>query len=110
MVMSSVLVAPPRSSERAGSTLRAGRSARRVRTAVTSRVYLPACLIALVAAALVGIGWSTHWGGDAFTGSLSSLRVVLVGPLTLAVLGVFLIVERVLAGSAPTALRPRVPP
>jgi sterol desaturase/sphingolipid hydroxylase (fatty acid hydroxylase superfamily) len=62
---------------------------------VTSRVYLPACLIALVAAALVGIGWSTHWGGDAFAGSLSSLRVVIVGPVTLAILGVFLIVERV---------------
>ena len=62
---------------------------------MTSRVYLPACLIALVAALLVGVGWSTHWGGDAFAGSLTSLRVVIVGPAALAILGVFLIVERV---------------
>lgn len=95
MVMSSVLVAPTRSSERAGSTLRVGRSARRVRTAVASRVYLPACVIALVAAVLVGIGWSTNWGGDAFAGSLTSLRVVIVGPATVAILGVFLVTERV---------------
>ena len=95
MAMSSVLVAPARSAERPGVTLRASRSVRRVRTAVTSRVYLPAFLVALVAAVLVGIGWSTRWGGDAFAGSLSSLRVVIVGPVTLAILGLFLITERV---------------
>jgi sterol desaturase/sphingolipid hydroxylase (fatty acid hydroxylase superfamily) len=51
--------------------------------------------VAALAAALVGIGWASHWGGDNFTGSLTSLRVVLVGPLTLGIIGVFLVVERI---------------
>jgi sterol desaturase/sphingolipid hydroxylase (fatty acid hydroxylase superfamily) len=58
-------------------------------------VYLPAAGIAALAAVLVGIGWSDDWGGARFTGSLTSLRVVLVGPLTLGILGVFLVVERI---------------
>ena len=62
---------------------------------VRSRVYLPAFSIALVAAVLVGIGWSDHWGGGGFAASMTSLRVVVVGPLTLAIIGLFLIVERV---------------
>jgi sterol desaturase/sphingolipid hydroxylase (fatty acid hydroxylase superfamily) len=48
-----------------------------------------------LAAAFVGIGWSDHWGGESFGGSLSDLRVVLVGPAILAILGVFLVVERI---------------
>ena len=51
--------------------------------------------IAAVAAVLVGIGWSNRWGGADFAGSMTSLRVVVVGPLTLAIIGVFLVVERV---------------
>ncbi|HVA09311.1 MAG TPA: sterol desaturase family protein [Acidimicrobiales bacterium] len=63
--------------------------------ALTSRVYLPACGIAAIAAILVGVGWSGHWGHGGFAGSLTSLRVILVGPLTLAIIGVILVVERV---------------
>jgi sterol desaturase/sphingolipid hydroxylase (fatty acid hydroxylase superfamily) len=48
----------------------------------------------VVAAVLIAIGWADQWGGYDFTGSMASLRVVLIGPLTLALLGVFLIVER----------------
>jgi sterol desaturase/sphingolipid hydroxylase (fatty acid hydroxylase superfamily) len=59
-----------------------------------SRLYVPACSIALLAAALVGIGWADRWGGVSFTGSISSLRIVLIGPATLVVIAVFLIVER----------------
>ena len=44
---------------------------------------------------LVGIGWSSGWGGSAFAGSLTSLRVVVIGPLALAVLGLILVVERI---------------
>jgi sterol desaturase/sphingolipid hydroxylase (fatty acid hydroxylase superfamily) len=62
---------------------------------VTSRVYLPALSIAAVAAVLVVIGWTNHWAGDGFAGSLTSLRVILVGPVTLAILGTLLIVERI---------------
>jgi sterol desaturase/sphingolipid hydroxylase (fatty acid hydroxylase superfamily) len=63
--------------------------------ALSSRVYLPAAGVAAVAVALVGIGWSSHWGGERFAGSLTSLRVVLVGPVTLGIIGVFLVVERI---------------
>ncbi len=68
---------------------------RSMRSALSSRAYLPACWIAAVAAILVAIGWSTHWGGGAFAGSVTSLRVVVVGPLALAIVGAFLVVERI---------------
>jgi sterol desaturase/sphingolipid hydroxylase (fatty acid hydroxylase superfamily) len=43
----------------------------------------------------VGIGWSTRWGGAGFAGSLTDLRVAVIGPLALAMIAVFLIAERV---------------
>ena len=61
---------------------------------ISSYVYLPACSIAAVAVALVVIGVFDRWGGASFATALTNLRVVLVGPLTLAILGVFLVVER----------------
>jgi sterol desaturase/sphingolipid hydroxylase (fatty acid hydroxylase superfamily) len=48
-----------------------------------------------VAAVLVAIGWAERWGGADFSGSMASLRVVEVGPVTLAILGALLVVERV---------------
>jgi sterol desaturase/sphingolipid hydroxylase (fatty acid hydroxylase superfamily) len=66
----------------------------KVRRTVRSRVYLPAFSIAFVAVVLIGIGLSDHWGGDGFGASMTSLRVVLVGPLALVIIGLFLIVER----------------
>jgi sterol desaturase/sphingolipid hydroxylase (fatty acid hydroxylase superfamily) len=93
--VSSVLVGPSRSP--GAPTAFAGRRSReasRLWIALSSRVYLPAVGIAALAAVLVGIGWSDDWGGERFTGSLTSLRVVLVGPLALAIIGVFLVVER----------------
>ena len=68
---------------------------RRTATALSSRVHLPALGVVALAAVLVGFGWSHHWGGDQFAGSLTSLRVVLVGPLSLAIIGMLLVVERV---------------
>ena len=61
---------------------------------LSTRVYLPACSIACLAAALVVIGWLTRWGGADFSGAMTSLRVVVVGPATLAIIAVFLVVER----------------
>jgi sterol desaturase/sphingolipid hydroxylase (fatty acid hydroxylase superfamily) len=58
-------------------------------------VYLPACSIAAAAVILLWVGWASGWGGADFAGSLTSLRTVVVGPLTLAIIGVFLVVERV---------------
>jgi sterol desaturase/sphingolipid hydroxylase (fatty acid hydroxylase superfamily) len=68
----------------------AGASARRL----TSRLYVPAFSIVMIAAVLVAIGWSSRWGGTSFTSAMTSLRVVVVGPATLVFLAVFLIVER----------------
>ena len=65
------------------------------RFALSSRVYLPACSIAAVAVVLVGFGSFSHFGGSDFVAATSSLRVVVVGPLSLAIVGVFLVAERV---------------
>lgn len=70
------------------------RSARRTRRACSARVYLPACSVAAVAVGLVAIGWSSRWGGASVADSLRNLRVVAVGPATLVVLAVLLVLER----------------
>ncbi len=92
--MSSVLIAPSRSPVPSPAERRSP-EASRPWIALSSRAYLPAVGIAAVALALVAIGWSSHWGGERFAESLTSLRVVLVGPLTLGIIGVFLVVERI---------------
>ncbi|MFZ1063784.1 MAG: sterol desaturase family protein [Acidimicrobiales bacterium] len=89
------LVAPPtRHSE-----LELGGELLTARSSVTSRprrraLYLPALGVAGVAATLIAIGWSSQWGGSSFSQSMASLRVVVVGPATLLLLGAFLIIER----------------
>jgi sterol desaturase/sphingolipid hydroxylase (fatty acid hydroxylase superfamily) len=62
---------------------------------VATRVYLPACLVVVAAALLVGIGWSTGWGGADYGGSVRLLRIVVLGPVSLGIIGLILIVERV---------------
>jgi sterol desaturase/sphingolipid hydroxylase (fatty acid hydroxylase superfamily) len=52
-------------------------------------------LVAAVAAALIGLGLATAWDGTNFSGSVAGLRVILVGPVSLAVLGAILVVERI---------------
>jgi sterol desaturase/sphingolipid hydroxylase (fatty acid hydroxylase superfamily) len=61
---------------------------------LSSRVYLPAFLIGGVTIALLGIGWAIRWGGADFSGSMVSLRVIVAGPVTLVIIGVFLVIER----------------
>jgi sterol desaturase/sphingolipid hydroxylase (fatty acid hydroxylase superfamily) len=68
--------------------------ARRHEVALSSRVYLPACAIAAVAVVLIAVGWAIGWSDD-FTDSATSLRAVVAGPASLAIIGVFLVVERV---------------
>jgi sterol desaturase/sphingolipid hydroxylase (fatty acid hydroxylase superfamily) len=65
------------------------------RLALSSRVDLPALSIAAVAAVLVGLGWSKSFGGAGFATSTTALRVIVIGPISLTVIGVFLVVERV---------------
>lgn len=62
---------------------------------LSSYVYLPACFIAAVAAALIGIGWWTRFGGADFGRYLSSVRTIVAGPVSLAIIGAFLVAERV---------------
>jgi sterol desaturase/sphingolipid hydroxylase (fatty acid hydroxylase superfamily) len=64
------------------------------RHVLRSPVYLPACSIVAIAAALIGFGWVDHWGGAAFAASMTSLRVVVIGPTTVAIIGALLVVER----------------
>lgn len=70
------------------------RGASGLRLALSSRVYLPAFSVVAVAAALIAIGWSSRWGGTSFASSMTGLRVVVVGPITLVIIGVFLVAER----------------
>ena len=62
---------------------------------VAARVYVPACLIVAFAAFLIAVGWATGWGGASYGGSVQLLRVVVLGPVSLALIGVIMIVERV---------------
>jgi sterol desaturase/sphingolipid hydroxylase (fatty acid hydroxylase superfamily) len=89
--MSSGVIAPP--SVRALDAERTGAPPGRLRS-VSARVYLPACTIALAAVALIAIGWASDWGRSDFAGSVTALRAVLAGPVTLVILAVFLVVER----------------
>lgn len=61
---------------------------------LTSRLYVPALSIAAIAAVLTAIGWASRWGGTSFDSAMTSVRVVAAGPVTLAFLAVFLVVER----------------
>ncbi len=63
--------------------------------AVATRIYLPACAVAVLAAALIGIGWITGWGDADFSGSFDALHLVVVGPASLTILGLILVVERI---------------
>lgn len=76
-----------------GAVSRPG-SRRGVGAALSSAVYIPAFVIAAIAAALIGVGWATEWGGADFSGSVAELHLVVVGPVSLVVLGVILVVER----------------
>ena len=76
----------------------------RVRAAVRSRIYLPACLLVLAGAVLIGAGWATGWGGGNYGGSVHALRLVELGPASLAAIGVILFAER----ARPAQRRPLV--
>jgi sterol desaturase/sphingolipid hydroxylase (fatty acid hydroxylase superfamily) len=94
MVMSTVLLAPSGLAETEQEE-EAVRRRDRSRVRLRARVYLPAFCIAGLAIALIALGWSEGWGGKNFTGSVTLLRVVLVGPLALVILGCFMVVERI---------------
>jgi sterol desaturase/sphingolipid hydroxylase (fatty acid hydroxylase superfamily) len=72
----------------------AGTAGRKVSPEVSSLIYIPAFLVPAFALLLVGIGWSTGWGGADFADSLTSLRVAVIGPLAFVMIVLFLVVER----------------
>jgi sterol desaturase/sphingolipid hydroxylase (fatty acid hydroxylase superfamily) len=76
-----------------GASVRA--AGRKVWNTTSSLIYLPALLVPALALLLVGAGWATGWGGADFAGSLTSLRVVTIGPLAAAMIALFLVAERV---------------
>ena len=57
-------------------------------------LYIPAFSVLALATVLLLIGVASHWGGSSFSAAMTNLRVVLVGPVTLTMLAVFLVVER----------------
>lgn len=89
------LVIPPTNSAALRAVEQASLPDRRSRLALSSRVYLPAFSIPAMAAVLMGIGWFSGWGGAAFGASLTSLRLAVVGPLALTIIGLILVVERI---------------
>jgi sterol desaturase/sphingolipid hydroxylase (fatty acid hydroxylase superfamily) len=62
---------------------------------LVSRVYLPALALTAAAVVLITIGWISKWGGANFAGTLTSLRIVAIGPASLIIVGIFMIAERV---------------
>ena len=74
---------------------RKSREANGPRLALSSYIYLPACSVAALAVVLVGIGWSSRFGGAGFAAYMSSVRVIVIGPISLMIIGVFLVTERV---------------
>jgi sterol desaturase/sphingolipid hydroxylase (fatty acid hydroxylase superfamily) len=89
-----IALQPPALTAKTAARAQGHAGAEAQRRTLRSRIYLPACSIAAVAAGLVALGWANHWGGNGFAASMTSLRVVVVGPLTLAIIGVFLVAER----------------
>ena len=65
------------------------------RRGLSAHVYLPALSVLAVAVALVGLGWSRRFGGARFGSSVSNLRLIVIGPASMAIIGVILVVERV---------------
>jgi sterol desaturase/sphingolipid hydroxylase (fatty acid hydroxylase superfamily) len=94
MVMSTLVLAPSGPTETEHEE-EAAPTRGRSRVRLRARIYLPAFSIAGLAIVLIALGWSEGWGGKNFTGSVTLLRVVLVGPLALVILGFFMVVERI---------------
>ena len=71
------------------------RSSTRVRGAVSSRVYLPACGIAATAVGLIVFGWWRGFGGADVAAAVSDQRFIVMGPASAVIIAAILVVERV---------------
>ena len=91
--MTSVIISPTSPPDTAPA-LEVRTPAVRPRRAISSRIYLPALSIVAVALVLLAIGVSSRWGGTSFAASMTNQRVVVVGPVTIGIILLFLVVER----------------
>jgi sterol desaturase/sphingolipid hydroxylase (fatty acid hydroxylase superfamily) len=91
--MSTVIVSPERLLD-AENPPESPSPAQRHRRGFSSRIYLPALSIVAVALVLIAIGLSSRWGGSGFAASMTNQRVIVVGPVTIAILLLFMVVER----------------
>jgi sterol desaturase/sphingolipid hydroxylase (fatty acid hydroxylase superfamily) len=69
-------------------------TANATRRSLSSRLYWPALSIVAVALVLIAIGLVSHWGGESFAASITNQKVIVVGPVTIAILLLFLVIER----------------
>jgi sterol desaturase/sphingolipid hydroxylase (fatty acid hydroxylase superfamily) len=90
--MTTVIDSPNRTDETKDPELRDAAIA--PRRSLSSRLYWPALSIVAIAVAFIAIGVASHWGGYGFAASITDQRVIVVGPATLVILGIFLVVER----------------
>src|SRR6266545_3903722 len=91
--MSSIVLTPVRPAP--ATPERALRPRASWRAALSSRVYVPALAVPAVAVALLAIGWAGNWGGLDFSESVKKLHLVVAGPVSVAVLGCILVLERI---------------
>jgi sterol desaturase/sphingolipid hydroxylase (fatty acid hydroxylase superfamily) len=91
--MTSVIISPRGSAEVDGEVT--SRNETKVaRRGLSSRIYVPALSIVAIAVVLIAIGLASHWGGTSFAASITNQKVIVVGPVTIAILFFFLVIER----------------
>ena len=64
------------------------------RRGLSARVYWPAFSVLAIAVALLSLGWQTHFDGASVGNHASNMRLIVLGPLSMAIIGVILVVER----------------
>jgi sterol desaturase/sphingolipid hydroxylase (fatty acid hydroxylase superfamily) len=62
---------------------------------MATRAYLPACVVAALGAALACVGWWSESGHRGVSQETASVRLVVFGPVSVAVIVVLLVAERV---------------
>jgi sterol desaturase/sphingolipid hydroxylase (fatty acid hydroxylase superfamily) len=91
--MTSVIISPQGSTE-VEKEVTSRNEPKVARRGLSSRIYVPALSIVAIAVVLIAIGLASHWGGTSFAASMTNQKVIVVGPVTIAILFIFLVIER----------------
>jgi len=91
--MTSVIISPQGSTE-VEKEVTSRNEPKVARRGLSSRIYVPALSIVAIAVVLIAIGLASHWGGTSFAASITNQKVIVVGPVTIAILFIFLVIER----------------